>query len=65
MCRHVFTQVLLETTGADDDYSLGGAFGRQIRRYSRAFEHHFGARGREFALLVNVTQTRYLVSVQI
>ena len=32
MCRHVYTQGLLEMTGADDYYSLGGAFDRQIRR---------------------------------
>ena len=31
-------------TGADNDCSLGGAFDRQIR----AFEHHFGPKGREF-----------------
>ena len=35
-------------TGADNDCSLGGAFDRQIRRLGRAFEHHFGPRGREF-----------------
>ena len=26
MCRHVYTQALLKMTGADDYYSLGGAF---------------------------------------
>ena len=31
MCRHVYTQALLKMTGADDYYSLGGAFDRQIR----------------------------------
>ena len=35
-------------TGADNDCSLGRAFDRQIRRYGRAFEHHFDPRGREF-----------------
>ena len=34
MCWHVYTQVqaLLKMTGADNDYYLGGAFDRQIRR---------------------------------
>ena len=32
MCRHVYTQALLKMTGADDYYSLGGAFDRQIGR---------------------------------
>ena len=31
MCWHVYTQALLQMTGADDDFSLGGAFERQIR----------------------------------
>ena len=48
MCWHVKTQALLKMTGADDDCSSGGAFDRQIRREGRAFEHHFGPRGREF-----------------
>ena len=38
-----YTKALLQTTGTDDDCSLGGAFGRQ----RRAFEHHFGPRGRK------------------
>ena len=41
---NVFFFGLLKTTGADDDCSLVG-YDRQIRRYGKAFEHHF-ARGR-------------------
>ena len=40
----------LDTSGADDDCSLRGAFDRQIRRQRRTFKHHFGPRGREFKL---------------
>ena len=42
------TQALLQTTGTDDNFSLRRAFDRQVRRYGRVFEHHFGPRGREF-----------------
>ena len=45
---HVYTQVLLKTTGADDDCSLRGAFDRQTRQRGRVFEHYFRPRGREF-----------------
>ena len=44
----MYTQALLETTGTDDDCSLGGAFDRQIRWLGWAFEHYFDPRGREF-----------------
>ena len=48
MCWHVYTQALLKLTGADNNCSLGGEFDRPIRRSGRAFEHHFGLRGRKF-----------------
>ena len=38
----------METAWVNDDCSLVGAFDRQIRRQRRAFEPHFGPRGREF-----------------
>ena len=41
------TNNVFKRSGADDDCSLVG-FDRQIRREGRAFEHHFGPRGREF-----------------
>ena len=41
------TNKVFKRSGADDDCSLVG-FDRQIGREGRAFEHHFGPRGREF-----------------
>ena len=38
---------LLQTTGTDDNFSLGEAFDREIWRYGRAFENHFDTRGRD------------------
>ena len=45
--KRVFKRSLLKTAGADNDCSSVG-FDRQIRGQGRAFEHHFGPRGREF-----------------
>ena len=42
-------QAYLQTTGTEDDFYLGGAFDRQMRRYGRAYEHHFDPRGRGFS----------------
>lgn len=39
---------LIKTTGVDSDYSVGKAFDRQIQRYRREVEPHFGLRGLEF-----------------
>lgn len=39
---------LIKTTGVDNDYSVGKAFDRQIQRYRREVEPHFGLRGLEF-----------------
>ena len=47
LTKRVFKRSLLKTAGADDDCSLVG-YDRQIRRSGRAFEQHFGPRGREF-----------------
>ena len=49
MFSRIGIQALLPTTGTEDDFYLGGAFDRQMRRYGREYEHHFGPRGREIS----------------
>lgn len=39
---------LIKTTGVDNDYSVAEAFDRQIQRFRREVEPHFGLRGLEF-----------------